>query len=121
MVTPTMSGSRLTVADECSAEVREILHAAASGEELTFKQGVVLATSKGSALEALVAVADHLRRKSKHQLHERVFRRMQFLRLWTRARCSRCVLALFRGSRAPRASGLGARRYRSLRSGRAAP
>ena len=64
MVTPTMSGSRLTVADDCPAEVREILHAAASGEELTFKQGVVLATSKGSALEALVAVADQFRRET---------------------------------------------------------
>src|SRR5260370_25808111 len=63
---------------------------------------------------------NHLRHKSKHQLHDRVFRRVQFLRLWTRARCSRRVLALFRGSGAPRASGLGARRYRSLRSGRAA-
>src|SRR6266566_3682447 len=64
MVTPTMSGSRLTVADDCPAEVREILHAAASGEELTFKQGVVLATSKGSALEALVVVADQFRRET---------------------------------------------------------
>ncbi len=64
MVTPTMSGSRLTVADDCPAEVREILHAAASDEELTFKQGVVLATSKGSALEALVAVADQFRRET---------------------------------------------------------
>ena len=64
MVTPTMNGSSLTVADACPAEVREILHAAASGEELTFKQGVVLATSKGSALEALVAVADQFRRET---------------------------------------------------------
>src|SRR6266704_288713 len=64
MVTPTMNGSRLTVAEACPAEVREILHAAASGEELTFKQGLALATTKGSALEALVAVADQFRRET---------------------------------------------------------
>ncbi len=64
MVTPTMNGSSLTVADACPAEVREILHAAASGEELTFKQGLALATTKGSALEALVAVADQFRRET---------------------------------------------------------
>jgi len=45
------------------AEVREILHAAASGGELTFEQGLVLATAEGPALQALVAVADQLRRE----------------------------------------------------------
>jgi len=50
--------------EACPAEVREILHAAACGEELTFEQGLVLATAEGSALEALVAVADQLRRET---------------------------------------------------------
>src|SRR6266480_3773723 len=53
---------------------------------------------------------NHLRCESKHQLHERLFRGMQFLRLWTRARSRGRILALFRGSGAPRARGLGARR-----------
>src|SRR5712692_6601613 len=64
MATPTMNGSALTAVEACPAEVREILHAATCGEELTFEQGLVLATAEGSALEALVAVADQLRRES---------------------------------------------------------
>jgi FO synthase len=58
----TMSGSGLTAVQACPAEVREILHAAICGEELSFEQGLVLATAHGSALEALVAFADRLRR-----------------------------------------------------------
>jgi len=50
--------------EACPAEVREILCAAASGEELTFEQGLVLATAEGSAMEALVAFADQLRRET---------------------------------------------------------
>ncbi len=64
MATPTMNGSALTSVESCPVEVREILHGAASGAELTFEQGLVLATAEGSALEALVAVADHLRRET---------------------------------------------------------
>ena len=62
MATPTMNGSDLMVPQTCPAEVREILHAAMSGAELTFEQGLLLATAEGSALDALVAVADQLRR-----------------------------------------------------------
>jgi len=64
MVTPTMNGSASTAVETCSAEIREILHAAACGTELTFEQGLVLATAEGSSLEALVAVADRLRRET---------------------------------------------------------
>src|SRR6266852_5340974 len=63
MATSTINGSALTAVEACPAEVREILHAAACGEELTFERGVLLATAEGSALEALVAVADQLRRE----------------------------------------------------------
>src|SRR5271169_3663478 len=62
MATPTMNGSVLTAAENCPAKVREILHAAASGAELTFGQGLALATVEGPSLDALVCVADHLRR-----------------------------------------------------------
>jgi len=58
----TMRGSGLTAVEACPAEVREILHAAICGEELSFEQGLVLATAQGSTLEALVAFADRLRR-----------------------------------------------------------
>src|SRR2546422_571303 len=64
MATPTMNGSALTAVETCPAEFREILHAAACATELTFEQGLVLATAEGSALDALVAVADHLRRET---------------------------------------------------------
>src|SRR5712692_7741707 len=64
MATPTMNGSALTAVETCSAEIREILHAATCGAELTFEQGLVLATAEGPALEALVAVADRLRRET---------------------------------------------------------
>jgi FO synthase len=59
-----MSGSGLTAVQACPAEVREILDAAASGAELTFEQGLLLATAEGPALQALVAVADQLRRET---------------------------------------------------------
>jgi len=64
MATPTISGSGLTAVETCPAEVREILHAVNSGAELTFEQGLLLATAKDPALEALVAVANQLRRES---------------------------------------------------------
>src|SRR5712692_9219548 len=64
MATPTMNGSALTAVETCSAEIREILHAATCGAELTFEQGLVLATAEGSALEALLAVADKMRRET---------------------------------------------------------
>src|SRR5947209_845577 len=64
MAAPTISGSGLTAVETCPAEVREILNAVTSGAELTFEQGLLLATAKDPALEALVAVANQLRRES---------------------------------------------------------
>jgi FO synthase len=64
MATPTINGSGLTAVEGCPAEVREILHAATSGADLTFEQGLLLATLERSALDALVRVADQLRRET---------------------------------------------------------
>jgi FO synthase len=64
MAMPTMNASALTAAETCPAEIREILHAASRGSELTFEQGLLLATAEGPALAALVAVADRLRREA---------------------------------------------------------
>jgi len=64
MATPTIDGSASTAVETCPAEIREILQAAAGGAELTFEQGLVLATAGGAALEALVAVADRLRQQT---------------------------------------------------------
>ena len=50
--------------EACSAESRECLQAAMGGAELTFEQGLHLATAEGAALEALLAVADQLRRET---------------------------------------------------------
>src|SRR5437660_1162590 len=64
MARPTINAIGLTALQSCRAETREILHAALSGTELTFEQGLLLANAEGSALEALVAVADHLRQEA---------------------------------------------------------
>lgn len=64
MATPTMNRTALTAVKPCPVEVREILHAVTGGAELTFEQALVLATAEGSALEALVAIADQLRRET---------------------------------------------------------
>ncbi len=64
MAMPTMNGSALTAVETCPAEICEILYAATCGAELTFEQGLALATAQGPAFEALVAVADHLRRET---------------------------------------------------------
>jgi len=50
--------------EACPAELRECLQAAMGGAELTFEQGLQLATAEGVALEALLAVADQLRRET---------------------------------------------------------
>jgi 7,8-didemethyl-8-hydroxy-5-deazariboflavin synthase CofH subunit len=44
--------------------VREVLEKAVGGGELCFDQGMLLANAEGAALDALVAVADHLRRET---------------------------------------------------------
>jgi 7,8-didemethyl-8-hydroxy-5-deazariboflavin synthase CofH subunit len=64
MTTPAMNGSGLAAVETCAAEVQEILYAATCGAQLTFEQGVLLASAEGSALDALVAVADQLRRET---------------------------------------------------------
>src|SRR6202790_4429167 len=69
--TPLPSGPRTqsaaapmlrAVMADCPVEVRECLEAARAGAELTFEQGLRLATAEGPALAALIAVADALRR-----------------------------------------------------------
>jgi FO synthase len=59
-----INGSGLTPVEACPAQVREILHAVTTGAELTFEQGLILAMAEDAALEALVAVADQLRRQT---------------------------------------------------------
>jgi 7,8-didemethyl-8-hydroxy-5-deazariboflavin synthase CofH subunit len=44
--------------------VRDCLEATRSGSELSFEQGLLLATAEGAALDALVALADALRRET---------------------------------------------------------
>src|SRR5271154_7213497 len=48
----------------CPDDVRELLLAARDAHELTFEQGLRLATAPGAALDALVAAADVLRRET---------------------------------------------------------
>jgi 7,8-didemethyl-8-hydroxy-5-deazariboflavin synthase CofH subunit len=48
----------------CPSEVRDCLEATRSGSELSFEQGLLLATAEGAALDALVALADALRRQT---------------------------------------------------------
>jgi len=64
MTTSPTNGINLAAFQPRPAEVCEILHAAASGAELTFEEGLVLATAGGQALEVLVSVADQLRRET---------------------------------------------------------
>jgi 7,8-didemethyl-8-hydroxy-5-deazariboflavin synthase CofH subunit len=60
--TPREHSGAVTAA--CPIDVRESLEAAREGVELTFEQGVRLATAEGSSLDALVAMADTLRRET---------------------------------------------------------
>jgi len=48
----------------CPREVLDCLEAALSGAELSFEQGLLLATADGAALDTLVAVADAMRRET---------------------------------------------------------
>jgi 7,8-didemethyl-8-hydroxy-5-deazariboflavin synthase CofH subunit len=48
----------------CPRDVLDCLDAARSGSELNFEQGLLLANAEGAALDALVAVADALRRET---------------------------------------------------------
>jgi 7,8-didemethyl-8-hydroxy-5-deazariboflavin synthase CofH subunit len=64
MSTRSVNASPLPALAACSPEVRDSLDVAMAGEELTFEQGLQLATAQGQDLDALVAVADHLRRET---------------------------------------------------------
>jgi FO synthase len=48
----------------CPPGVRQALDAVLQGEELSFEQGLLLAVAEGTALRALISVADHLRRET---------------------------------------------------------
>ena len=48
--------------DACPSEIRDCLQGVLAGADLNFEQGLLLASAEGPALDALVAVADHLRR-----------------------------------------------------------
>jgi FO synthase len=61
MATSTTNLSEMEPLQACPADVREYLRKVLDGGELTFEEGLRLATAEG-ALQALVAVADHLRR-----------------------------------------------------------
>src|SRR5437660_7057810 len=64
MATHTMNASEVKALQPTADEVREILHAAISGIELTFEQALTLAHAEDAALEALIAAADRLRRET---------------------------------------------------------
>jgi 7,8-didemethyl-8-hydroxy-5-deazariboflavin synthase CofH subunit len=49
---------------QCASAVRDSLEAVLRGEELSFEQGLQLATVEGASLQALGTVADHLRRET---------------------------------------------------------
>jgi 7,8-didemethyl-8-hydroxy-5-deazariboflavin synthase CofH subunit len=64
MTAHAMNETALVAGGGCPAEVRECLQTALGGGELSFEQGMKLANAEGAALEALVAVADRLRRET---------------------------------------------------------
>ena len=64
MVPSTMNLSASEALQACPADVREYLHKVLDGGELTFEEGLRLATAEGPALDALVALADRLRRET---------------------------------------------------------
>lgn len=64
MAMSTMNLAASEALHACPEDVREYLHNALGGVELTFEEGLRLATAEGSVLQALVAVADRLRRET---------------------------------------------------------
>jgi FO synthase len=64
MTAHAMNETALAAGGECPAEVQECLQTAIDGRELSFEQGMKLANVQGAALEALVAVADRMRRET---------------------------------------------------------
>jgi 7,8-didemethyl-8-hydroxy-5-deazariboflavin synthase CofH subunit len=63
MLGPAMHAANAAL-EACPTDVREHLEAVRDGAELTFEQGLRLATAEGPALHALIAVADGLRRET---------------------------------------------------------
>src|SRR5260370_22020889 len=64
-------------------QVRDCLEAARGGAELSFDQGLLLATAEGASLDALVAVGDALRRETVGDtLTSVVNRHIQFPNVW---------------------------------------
>jgi len=59
---PSHAARLQTALASCPPQLRECLEAARSGRELTFEQGLLLATAEDHSLDALVAFADALRR-----------------------------------------------------------
>jgi len=64
MVTSTMNPATSATLQAGPADVREYLYKARDGAEMTLEEGLRLATAEGPALNALVAVADHLRHET---------------------------------------------------------
>jgi FO synthase len=64
MATSTVNANALAALEECPAEVRESLLAVLSGSEPTFEQGLQFATAEGASLQALLTVADKMRRET---------------------------------------------------------
>src|SRR5713101_6410470 len=64
MATSTMNPAASATLQACPADVREHLYKALDGRELTLEEGLRLATAEGQALDALIAVADQLRRET---------------------------------------------------------
>jgi FO synthase len=64
MATSAMNLAVSEAMQACPANVRESLYKALEGEELTFEEGLRLATAEGPDLNALLAVADQLRRET---------------------------------------------------------
>jgi len=64
MATKPINGPAFSAPTTCAAEVHDCLQPALAGEELSYEQGLRLATAEGEDLDALVAVADHLRRET---------------------------------------------------------
>jgi FO synthase len=60
----TTASSAQAALASCPREVRDCLEAARSGAELSFDQGLLLATADRAALHTLVAVADAMRRET---------------------------------------------------------
>src|SRR3989475_5883193 len=64
MVNSTMNPATSATLQAGPADVREYLYKARDGAEMTLEEGLRLATAEGPALNALVAVADHLRHET---------------------------------------------------------